>query len=362
MGQSSSSSSSPTVVSTESQTKSQRLFASLSKTLPPLSQQDYSSIFNSLAETDDASIVKFWKEDSLARFLKVPPKVGSLLFKSASYLAALPALENVPVPLDYSGLGIAIMVLTQQIPEQVLTKRELTQLVFNSFADVTRTPTKDSSSKEEQNETSEMPNTTTYGPQISVSRMIELILFLLSHTYTPESFSASESHLASATDPDNRHSAAIIAKAILSAIQNYAKSPSDEIHYDAFRAFIERDAPYFFDALVPLFQRFLYDKKKWGEKAVIRADWIGALETEVLTELMNMSTLAQLSMFFPKEKRLGKLVCLYAGSKDGFSMGMFESKVLKYPGTSTSKSYSDGRPFNTPCSRDDRRNITTWFK
>ena len=49
---------------------------------------------------------------------------------------------------------------------------------------------------------------------------------------------------------------------------------------------------------------------------------------------MNLSTLAQLSMFFPKERRMGKLVGLYAGSKDGFSMGMFESKVLKYPGIS----------------------------
>jgi hypothetical protein len=46
--------------------------------------------------------------------------------------------------------------------------------------------------------------------------------------------------------------------------------------------------------------------------------------------------LAQMSMFFPKERRMGKLVPLYIGSKDGFSMGMFESKVLKYPGTQIS--------------------------
>jgi len=44
---------------------------------------------------------------------------------------------------------------------------------------------------------------------------------------------------------------------------------------------------------------------------------------------------AQMSMFFPKERRMGKLVPLYMGSKDGFSMGMFKSKVLKYPGTQT---------------------------
>ena len=65
---------------------------------------------------------------------------------------------------------------------------------------------------------------------------------------------------------------------------------------------------------------------------MIRNDWIGALEIERTTELMNVRTLAQMSMFFPKERRLAKFVLLYAGSKDGFSMGMFESKVLKYPG------------------------------
>ena len=63
-----------------------------------------------------------------------------------------------------------------------------------------------------------------------------------------------------------------------------------------------------------------------------REDWVGSLRAERVTECMTMSTLAQISMFLPKERRLGRLVGLYAGSKDGFSMGMFESKVLKYPG------------------------------
>lgn len=65
---------------------------------------------------------------------------------------------------------------------------------------------------------------------------------------------------------------------------------------------------------------------------MVRDDWIGGLQVERPSDVMNLSTLAQLSMFFPKERRLGKLVVLYDGSKDGFSMGMFESKVLKYPG------------------------------
>ena len=58
---------------------------------------------------------------------------------------------------------------------------------------------------------------------------------------------------------------------------------------------------------------------------------------------MTMSVLAQISMFLPKERRLGRLVGLYAGSKDGFSMGMFESKVLKYPGRSSRWCYVNRR-------------------
>lgn len=65
-----------------------------------------------------------------------------------------------------------------------------------------------------------------------------------------------------------------------------------------------------------------------------REDWMGSLMAEQVMTCMTISTLAQISMFFPKERRLGRLVGLYAGSKDGFSMGMFESKVLKYPGIS----------------------------
>ena len=310
-------------------TKTQTLFRSLSKTLPPLSLQDYNEIFSSLADSTPDTSLQFWKEDTLARYLELPGKIGSLLFKSTSYLAALPTLENVPVPLDHEGLGVAVMVLTQQIPSEVLTTREINRLVFNSFAEI---PVRQQDEKKETGE-AENSSTGTYGPRIHVSTMIELILFLLSIT-TSQSLTSSESAIAS-TEPENRHSAAIAAKSILSAIQSYAKHPSSEsIDYDSFRAFLEHDAPYFFDPLVPLFMNLLYDKQKWGDKPMIRGDWVGALQVEKLSHVMNLSTLAQLSMFFPKEHRLGELVPLYAGSRDGFSMGMFESKVLKYPGIS----------------------------
>jgi hypothetical protein len=67
---------------------------------------------------------------------------------------------------------------------------------------------------------------------------------------------------------------------------------------------------------------------------MVREDWVGGLEVVETTELMSLATLAQISMFLLKERRMGRMVSLYAGSRDGFSMGMFESTVLKYPGTS----------------------------
>src|SRR5271170_7955647 len=61
MGQSQSSPPPPSL------TKTQQLFLSLSKTLPPLTLQDYNTIFSSLAESTNDNVT-YWKEDTLARF------------------------------------------------------------------------------------------------------------------------------------------------------------------------------------------------------------------------------------------------------------------------------------------------------
>jgi hypothetical protein len=232
-------------------------------------------------------------------------------------------LENVPAPLDREGLGVAVLLLTGRIPREVLTEKESSRLVFNSLAEIPPKHTE---------KVDDISKTRSYGPQISVITMQELILFLLSIT-TSTSLSTAEQTLTT-TSPSNRRIAQQISKAMITAIQFYDKSPLEIIHYDAFSAFLERDAPYLLDPLVPLFQKFLYDQHKWGALPT-REDWVGGLHVDSPSELMNLSTLAQISMFLPKERRLGTLVSLYAGSKDGFSMGMFESKVLKYPGIST---------------------------
>jgi hypothetical protein len=312
-------------------TKTQILFASLSRTLPPLALQDYNNIFTSLAETDGQTT--YWKEDTLARFLEVPAKLGSLLFKSVSYLAALPTLEGVPAVLDKEGLGVAVMVLTGRVPKDVLTEREVGRLIFNSFAENPTKRTgegkeKGGDGKDDDREDGSLRNAS-YGPQISVATMQELILFLLSIT-TSASIATPSQTLSTATTI-NRVASQKIAKSIVSSMEAYSKSPSQQIHYDAFRDIRERDAPYLLDPLAPLFQKFLYDQHKWGGE-MVREDWVGGLEVVEPSELMSLATLAQISMFLPKERRMGKMVSLYAGSRDGFSMGMFESKVLKYPG------------------------------
>jgi hypothetical protein len=305
------------------QTKTQTLYSGLIKTLAPLSVRDYDSVFTSLAESDDGRGM-YWKEDSLARFLEIPAEIASILFKSASYLAALPTLEGVPMPLTKEGLGIAVMIYTQKIPTQVLTSREVNRLLFNSFAEM---PPKQMEYKEKDTYTEK--EKAAYGPRIPVSTLTKLISFLLTIT-TSSPLSTSETTVESLA-PKNKSHSLIIARDLISSIQSYVKSPSDHITYDSFRAFIERDAPFFFDALVPLFSRFLYDQAKWGVNPPAD-DFVGALHAEKYTDLLTLPRLAQLSMFIPKERRLGTMISLYAGSRDGFSMGMFESKVLKYPG------------------------------
>ena len=312
-------------------TKTQTLFFSLAKGLPPLTLQDYDTIFAFYAETDSPDAhIKYWTEGTLETFLDVPTNIGSLLYKSASYLAALPNVENSPASLDRESLGLAVLFLTQRIPKETIPTKDLNRLLFNSFAEL---PPELNDPWKDPSEGGKVP-TWTIGTQILVSSMLELIQYLLSIS-TSESLVTSES-VAVATSPKNRKFLVQIAKSMISGMQSYAESPSDMIHHDAFSAFIERDAPYFFDPLVPQFQKFLFDQKRWGNQPMsAREDWVGALQAERLTSVMNPPTLAQISMFFPKEHRMGKLVALYAGSNDGFSMGMFESKVLKYPGFSS---------------------------
>ena len=310
-------------------TKIQPFYSVLAKTLPPLSIRDYESIFSSLADKDDDAGL-YWKEDTLSRFLEVPAEIGSIIFRSVSYLGALPTLEGVPVPLTKEALGIAMIVYTQNVPSQVLTSKEMGRLLFNSFAEI---PPKQLNGKgkdtlQEKNISIEKEKTG-YGPQIPVDTMIKLISFLLSIT-TPSSLSTSEKTIETLT-PKNESISLNIAKDMVSSMQSYVKSPSDHIPYDAFRAFLERDAPFFFDPFVPLFSRFLYDRQKWGTAPPPEVS-ILALQAEKTTDLMSLPRLAQISMFLPKERRLGTIIPLYAGSRDGFSMGMFGSKVLKYPG------------------------------
>ena len=235
------------------------------------------------------------------------------------------------MPLDREGLGIAVLVLTQRVPRQVLTEREAQRLLFNSFAEV---PVNEPHKEEKEGEggkEEERPSSG-YGPRILVQTMTELILFLLSIT-TSSTMTSSEATLLKTTSPESRRAAVECATSLLSSLQRYDKHPLESISYDAFRAFLERDAPYLFDPLVPLFEKLLYDKHKWGTNPTPREDWRGALECEDVEGSVLGGCLAQMSIFFPKERRMGKLVPLYMGSKDGFSMGMFESKVLKYPGT-----------------------------
>jgi hypothetical protein len=244
----------------------------------------------------------------------------------------LPNVENAPVQLNRESLGLAVLFLTQRIPKEIVPTKDLNRLLFNSFAE---SPPEFSDPTFNPSEGGKAP-TWTLATKIPVSLMLDLVLFLVTIS-TSEQLVTRES-FAAAANPSNRQFLAQITTSIVSAMQSYAKSPSDMIHCDDFSAFIERDAPYFFDPLVPLFQKFLFDQRKWGNQPMSgKDDWVGPLQVEHSTSVMNQPTLAQISMFFPKEARMGKLVSLYLGSKDGFSMGMFESKVLKYPGSSPSK-------------------------
>jgi len=186
------------------------------------------------------------------------------------------------VPLDRDGLGVAVLVLTQRVPRPVLSKREAQKLLFNSFAEVlpneTRKEDKDGGGEKVVGGLEKRPSSA-YGPQIPVQTITELILFSLSIT-TSSTMMSSEATLLKTTSLESRRADVECATSILSALQRYSKRSYDSISYDAFCVFVERDTPYFFDLLIPLFQKFLYDKHKWRTNPAPREDWQGALECE----------------------------------------------------------------------------------
>lgn len=99
----------------------------------------FKKIFQGLA--DQESAIAYWKEDSLLRYLEIPDiesgRVGSLIFKSASYLAGFPFVSTLsPAPLTAENLIKVLALYDGRYKGLLKEDYDVLRLLFASFATV----------------------------------------------------------------------------------------------------------------------------------------------------------------------------------------------------------------------------------
>lgn len=302
---------------------SQEVYAHLTSRIAPqfdaLDLQTIRKTFEQLATpVGDLSI---WTEDTFVKFLEVPGRVGSLLFLSATYVAAYPLRENSPKVLEYDALLRCIAIFTGRT-NGLLSDNNRLQLLFESFAVVSGT------SATEPKHNSEVSTTVASTPQsgqmkpdqIRKEDLVDLIQFCLAiqEKRDVEVVSQYIDHLQGEQVLQFQEAARAIADSI---------SSTESVSAGEVTQFL-KTSPHLFSSLSSLYAHFLYPGAK-------RSEVISKSKQSLSSEnILNGSTSAQLGLFLPRELIRGKLDALYTASHDGFSMSSFESKVLRYPGPS----------------------------
>ena len=118
---------------------------------------------------------------------------------------------------------------------------------------------------------------------------------------------------------------------------------NEGILYHSFNTIVPASLPYMFDGLNPLFEHFLFSKnidlsRRRRSSSIPMSSptepQVPDIQVEPLLpregEILNMSTLMQLSFFLKGDSIFRRLRPLYAGGDAGFSIGSIEQKVLNW--------------------------------
>ncbi|KAL7273383.1 Restriction of telomere capping protein 5 [Rhizina undulata] len=347
-----------------------------------LSQHCFSNIelysfkdnFKTLAEattTSDGHTIHYWSEDTLLRFLEIPDslEVGPIVFRMASYLAAWPFPSLAPAILDWGGLIKVVAVMTGRVDKIIQRRGGREKVLFRALA----VHEKDKARQEDDD-----------GDGIDTAREYdedeededELTLAALDVLDAIDVFGVVEQPkvhrakvprenlkriiaflLVIAPLGDNQPIASLVERfsgesleGIWSTSENILRSfgaAEDGIGYMQFRKVITKSLPYLFDGLMSLFEHFLFSKKVDMHTNTTPSEPCQPLLPPATGTIMNLDLLSELSFFIKGERLWRRLRLLYAGSEAGFSMGSFETKVLKWAAP-TILLVSGTRIFETP--------------
>jgi hypothetical protein len=340
-------------------------------------------VFRSLADTQSG--VQYWNEATLCRFLELPDAlgVGSVIFQMASYLGAFPFASQAPAILTNEALLKVVTILTERYGA-VLKKRGREiwlREIYRSLAVYDNGIKSEAEEKkhdkeevaekmgfavdeakdegeEDEDEDDELVlaaldsmdslEVFKHGEQTNVHhsiiptdnflKLIELLLLI-----APIDAQQSLSSLAPELSEERIQNLRQTAKVVLSS---FITDKHPGITYRTFDTVLSTALPYLFDGLNPLFEHFLFAKdfdlsKKKADstsptqethpvipppKTVIDPEPILRNPGEIL----NLTTLSQLSFFIKGSNLFRRLRPLYSGNTHGFSMGSFEKQVFNW--------------------------------
>ncbi|KAI0105801.1 TLD-domain-containing protein [Daldinia grandis] len=335
--------------------------------------------FKSLA--DNEQNVRYLKEDTITRFLELPDilAVSPVLFHMLTYIGAFPFLSDAPVILGIEQMIMVVVIMTERYTK-VLTKSASSRrkLLFKSLAVYDRKLSEIDT--EQRNAGLSQPSSNGHATGFAVddagddldddtAEDDELVLAALDSLHINDAFKAGDSHAATThgamIPADNLRKLIMLlllvsplgaqdhissyadrvtgseledlratAENILSAFVDVEKSPG--ITYAQFNRALPSNLPFLFNGFSPLFEHFLFSKnldfskRKDGVPRAIPSAITRPPLLQDKSDILNLSVLSQLSFFINGDELFRRLRLLYSGSKAGYSMGSFESKVFNW--------------------------------
>ena len=331
--------------------------------------------------------MKYWKEETLCRFLVIPDALGpgAVLYQMATYLGAFPFPSLAPSILTIEAMLKVVVIMTERYGKILKRgKADRNKLLFRSLAvfdrrmsSVHETPSVswnldtleetrshvagfsvDEPGKDDEDEDDDelalaaldsldaievfkfdqRADTKIHHAQIPADnfRRLLMLLLVIAPLNAQESLSKHAETLTEARIQGLRR----IADSIL-----WSFTPEDTgILYSMFNTIIPTSLPYLFDGLNPLFEHFLFSKNidlsrrkhslSSSTLPLPSASTVHDTPIEPLLtqegEILNLNILSQLSFFLKGNNLFRRLRLLYSGGDAGFSIGSFERKVLNW--------------------------------
>lgn len=335
--------------------------------------------------------MKYWSESTLCRFLELPDAlgVGSVVFQMASYLGAFPLPSQAPAILTHEALLKVVTILTERYGAVLKRRgkeiwlRELYRSlaiydkgIRSSLEDKEKeemdhqpkqwkegssnlgfaidAPEEGEAGEDEDDDelvlaaldSMDAIDAFKHGEQTNVHhsiipadnflKLVELLL-LIAPIDAQQSVSSLAPDLSDKRVTELRQAANVI-------LSSFGVDNHPGVTYRTFNTVVSTSLPYLFNGLNPLFEHFLFakdfdlSKRKSGpgsptqeSKPVIpppKAELEPVLREP--GEILNLTTLSQLSFFIKGSDLFRRLRPLYSGNTHGFSMGSFEKQVFNW--------------------------------